>query len=84
MGSDSIRTSPDFNKEQFLAIHRSVPREVLNEYGRAYSDDPLGVGGPQLVKTKGETIEAPYEYTTMVEANELMTRLTSISWCTLL
>ena len=69
MGSDfSISgTSPDFTKEQFLAHSQIRINETLNEYGRAYSDDPLGVGGLQFVKTKGETISAPYEYTTMVE-----------------
>ena len=69
MGSDfSISgTSPDFTKEQFLAHSQIRINETLNQYGRQYSDDPLGVGGLQFVKTKGEAITAPYEYTTMVE-----------------
>lgn len=69
MGSDfSISgTSPDFTKEQFLAHSQVRINETLNQYGRTYSDDPLGVGSLQFVKSKGETITAPYEYTTMVE-----------------
>ena len=60
-------TSPDFTKEEFLAHSQIRINETLNEYGREYSDDPLGVGGLQFVKTKGEAIAEPYEYTTMVE-----------------
>ncbi len=69
MGDDfSISgTSPDFTKEEFLAHSQIRINETLNEYGREYSDDPLGVGGLQFVKTKGEAIAEPYEYTTMVE-----------------
>ncbi len=60
-------TSPDFTKEQFLAHSQIRINETLNEYGRAYSDDPLGVGGLQFVKTTGETIEAPYEGSALIE-----------------
>ncbi len=69
MGSDfSISgTSPDFTKEQFLAHSQIRINETLNEYGREFSDDPLGVGGLQFVKTKGEAIAEPYEYSTMIE-----------------
>ncbi len=69
MGTDfSISgTSPDFTKEQFLAHSQIRINDTLNQYGRTYADDPLGVGGLQFVKTKGETINAPYEYTTVVE-----------------
>ena len=37
-------TSPDFTKEEFLAHTQIRINETLNEYGRQYSDDPLGVG----------------------------------------
>jgi flagellar hook protein FlgE len=69
MGTDfSISgTSPDFTKEQFLAHSQIRINETLNEYGRAYSDDPLGVGGLQFVKTKGETIAAPLERNQIIE-----------------
>ena len=60
-------TSPDFTKEEFLAHAQIRINETLNEYGRAYSDDPLGVGGLQFVKTTGEAISSVYEYTQVVE-----------------
>ena len=60
-------TSPDFTKEQFLAHTQVRINETLNEYGRQYADDPLGVGGLQFVKSTGEKIDAVYEYTQVVE-----------------
>ena len=60
-------TSPDFTKEQFLAHAQVRINETLNEYGRAYSDDPLGVGGLQFVKSRGEKISTVYENTQVVE-----------------
>ena len=60
-------TSPDFTKEEFLAHSQIRINETLNEYGRQYSDDPLGVGGLQFVKSTGETISNVYEYTQVVE-----------------
>ncbi|XDZ64924.1 flagellar hook-basal body complex protein [Alphaproteobacteria bacterium LSUCC0684] len=60
-------TSPDFTKEEFLAHAQVRINETLNEYGRAYSDDPLGVGGLQFVKSRGEKITSVYENTQVVE-----------------
>jgi len=60
-------TSPDFTKEEFLAHSQLRINDTLNTYGRTYSDDPLGVGGLQFVKSKGETISAVYEYTQVVK-----------------
>jgi flagellar hook protein FlgE len=60
-------TSPDFTKEEFLAHTQVRINETLNSYGRQYSDDPLGVGGLQFVKSTGEKIETVYEYTQVVE-----------------
>ena len=59
-------TSPDFTKEEFLSHAQIRINETLNEYGRQYSDDPMGVGDLQYVKTKGEAISTPYEYTQVV------------------
>ena len=60
-------TSPDFTKEEFLAHSQVRINETLNAYGRQYSDDPLGVGGLQFVKSTGEQITSVYEYTQVVE-----------------
>ena len=60
-------TSPDFTKEEFLAHSQVRINETLNAYGRQYSDDPLGVGGLQFVKSTGEQINSVYEYTQVVE-----------------
>ncbi len=60
-------TSPDFTKEEFLAHSQVRINETLNEYGRQYSDDPLGVGGLQFAKSTGEQITSVYEYTQVVE-----------------
>ena len=60
-------TSPDFTKEQFLSHAQIRINETLNEYGRQYSDDPLGVGGLQFTKSRGEKIEAVYEKTQVIE-----------------
>jgi len=60
-------TSPDFTKEEFLAHAQVRINETLNEYGRAYADDPLGVGGLQFVKSRGEKITSVYENTQVVE-----------------
>jgi flagellar hook protein FlgE len=60
-------TSPDFTKEQFLAHAQIRINETLNEYGRAYNDDPLGIGGLQFTKARGETITNVYEKTQIVE-----------------
>ena len=60
-------TSPDFKKEEFLAHTQVRINETLNSYGRQYSDDPLGVGGLQFVKSTGDKIETVYEYTQVVE-----------------
>ena len=49
-------TSPDFTKEEFLSHAQIRINETLNEYGRQYSDDPMGVGDLQFTKTKGESI----------------------------
>jgi flagellar hook protein FlgE len=59
-------TSPDFTKEEFLAHTQIRINETLNEYGRQYSDDPLGVGGLQFTKSTGEAIANVYEYTQVV------------------
>ena len=45
--------------------------ETLNEYGRQYSDDPLGVGGLQFTKSTGEKITSVYEYTQVVELERI-------------
>jgi flagellar hook protein FlgE len=60
-------TSPDFTKEEFLAHSQIRINETLNEYGRQYSDDPLGVGGLQFVKSRGDKIDTVYEYNQVVE-----------------
>ncbi len=60
-------TSPDFTKEEFLAHSQVRINETLNEYGRAYADDPLGVGGLQFVRSRGERVESVYENTQVVE-----------------
>jgi flagellar hook protein FlgE len=60
-------TSPDFTKEEFLAHAQVRINETLNAYGRQYSDDPLGVGGLQYVKSTGEQIDSVYENTQVVE-----------------
>ena len=64
-------TSPDFTKEEFLAHTQIRINETLNEYGRQYSDDPLGVGGLQFVKSTGEQIANVYEYTQVVELDRV-------------
>ncbi|MGC6518675.1 MAG: flagellar hook-basal body complex protein, partial [Candidatus Puniceispirillaceae bacterium] len=60
-------TSPDFTKEEFLAHTQIRINETLNEYGREFDSDPLGVGGLQFTKSTGEKIESVYEYTQVVE-----------------
>ena len=60
-------TSPDFTKEEFLAHTQIRINETLNEYGREFDSDPLGVGGLQFVKSTGEQISSVYEYTQVVE-----------------
>ena len=60
-------TSPDFTKEEFLAHTQVRINETLNEYGRAYADDPLGVGGLQFVKSRGDFINSVYENTQVVK-----------------
>ncbi len=60
-------TSPDFTKEEFLAHTQVRINETLNEYGRQYADDPLGVGGLQFVKSTGEKINSVYEYNQVVQ-----------------
>ena len=60
-------TSPDFTKEQFLAHTQVRMNETLNQYGRDYNDDPLGIGGLQFTKSKGEAIDTVYEYTQIVQ-----------------
>ncbi len=60
-------TSPDFTKEEFLAHTQVKMNETLNQYGRAYNDDPLGIGGLQFTKSRGESISSVYEYTQVVQ-----------------
>ena len=64
-------TSPDFTKEEFLAHTQIRINETLNQYGRQYSDDPLGVGGLQFTKSTGEAIANVYEYTQVVELDRV-------------
>ena len=59
-------TSPDFTKEEFLSHTQIRINDTLNTYGRTYDDDPLGVGELQFTKTRGEKIDAAYEYTQVV------------------
>ena len=60
-------TSPDFTKEEFLAHTQVRMNETLNQYGREYNDDPLGIGGLQFTKSRGESIDTVYEYTQVVQ-----------------
>ena len=60
-------TSPDFTKEQFLAHTQVRMNETLNQYGRTHNDDPLGIGGLQFTKSRGESISSVYEYTQVVQ-----------------
>ncbi|MDA8675550.1 flagellar hook-basal body complex protein [Alphaproteobacteria bacterium] len=60
-------TSPDFTKEQFLAHSQVRMNETLNEFGREYNDDPLGIGGLQFTKSRGESVDTVYEYTQVVQ-----------------
>ena len=59
-------TSPDFTKEEFLSHAQIRINETLNEYGREYNDDPLGVGNLQFTKARGEPIDNVYENTQVV------------------
>ncbi|MGB1035965.1 MAG: flagellar hook-basal body protein, partial [Candidatus Puniceispirillales bacterium] len=60
-------TSPDFTKEEFLAHTQVRMNETLNQFGRDYNDDPLGIGGLQFTKSRGEPIDTVYEYTQVIE-----------------
>jgi len=73
MGSDFAinGTSPDFTKEEFLAHTQVRINESLNEYANAYTTNPLGVDKLKFVKSTGEKIAAPYEYTQVVEVGRV-------------